>query len=231
MSYDKFSVDTLIKTAKDLNNKYGNGTRRWTVDGNNAGPYILDTQTGKKYGFFFIMDAKIDAMNTPTVLGPKKKPSTTKKELDARIQRRKLRDRMSQDAFDEDDLTEFLEHYGVLGMKWGVRRTPEQLGKGINKLERKRKRAEKRYQKVERTKGSMTYAKYNKKSYKTQKKLDKAERRLMDFMKTNFELFGESQSYLNGKQADIGRKWLDIASANPDDRFWMIMGERMRQRG
>lgn len=136
---------------------------------------------------------------------------------------------LKQDVFD-DNVSEFLAHYGILGMKWGVRRTPEQLGHDINKLEKKRKKAEKKYQKVEKNKGSMSYAQYNKKVYKTSKNLDKAERRLMDFMKTNFELFGESQDYLNGKQADIGRKWLDIASANPDERFWMIMGERMRQK-
>lgn len=36
---------------------------------------------------------------------------------------------------------EYLMHYGVKGMKWGVRRTPEQLG-------RKRQRAEKRKSRI-----------------------------------------------------------------------------------
>lgn len=31
-----------------------------------------------------------------------------------------------------------LQHYGVLGMKWGIRRTPEQLG--VNKPKKKRAR-------------------------------------------------------------------------------------------
>lgn len=32
---------------------------------------------------------------------------------------------------------EYLEHYGIKGMKWGVRRTPEQLGHHIDKQKRK----------------------------------------------------------------------------------------------
>lgn len=32
---------------------------------------------------------------------------------------------------------EFLAHYGVLGMKWGVRKTPEQIGKTQAKLANK----------------------------------------------------------------------------------------------
>lgn len=30
-----------------------------------------------------------------------------------------------------------LEHYGIKGMKWGIRRTPEQLGHVVNKVKKK----------------------------------------------------------------------------------------------
>lgn len=224
--YDTVYVDDrvlnlMVNAANELNDTYAKGTKRWTVTAKGPLYAVLDTQTGKAYGELLLRQAYADAKLYPTVYGPKKKPTASNV--------KDVKKKLKHDAF--DDNSEDLEHYGILGMKWGVRRTPEQLGRGINKLEAKRKRAEKKYQKVERNKGSMTYAKYNKKSYKTSKKLDKAERRLMDFMKTNFELFGESQSYLNGKQADIGRKWINVASANPEEQFWMIMSERMRQRG
>lgn len=230
MSFDPITVETIQNAVRDLNKRYAKGTKRWRVDGNNAGPCILDTQTGKTYGFFFIPQAWADAEKTPTIYGPKGKPPTSKKERDKLMLRVKAQGGMKHDTFDEDDLNEFLEHYGVLGMKWGVRKdTPQQLRRGIKKLDRKRRRAAKRYYKVESNKRELPYSKYIKKSYKAAKRLDKRERKLMDFMEANLELFNQSQSYLNGKQADIGRKWLEIASANPDDRFWMIMGERARQ--
>ena len=39
------------------------------------------------------------------------------------------------EAYECDD--DYLEHYGIKGMKWGVRRTPEQLGHYIDKQKRK----------------------------------------------------------------------------------------------
>lgn len=42
-----------------------------------------------------------------------------------------------------------LEHYGIKGMRWGIRRTPEQLGHKISKLKRKSLNLEKKIVKAE----------------------------------------------------------------------------------
>lgn len=38
-----------------------------------------------------------------------------------------------------------LQHYGVLGMRWGVRRTPDQLRRAAGKLERRNEKLQKKY--------------------------------------------------------------------------------------
>ena len=37
---------------------------------------------------------------------------------------------------DEERLNEFLEHHGIKGQRWGIRRTPEQLGHKVDKLKK-----------------------------------------------------------------------------------------------
>lgn len=47
---------------------------------------------------------------------------------------------MTNDVYVGETFDEYLEHHGILGMHWGIRRTPEQLG---HKLVKKRKSFEK----------------------------------------------------------------------------------------
>ena len=47
---------------------------------------------------------------------------------------------MTNDVYVGESFDEYLEHHGILGMHWGIRRTPEQLG---HKLAKKRKSFEK----------------------------------------------------------------------------------------
>ena len=58
-----------------------------------------------------------------------------------------------------------LEHYGIKGMRWGIRRTPEQLGHKVRKLRRKNTRLEEKNLKAEQKKAEaerMANKKYQK---------------------------------------------------------------------
>lgn len=69
------------------------------------------------------------------------------------------------------DLETFLEHHGVKGMKWGVRRTPAQLG---HKPSGKRKKSKSSSTKKKRTKRRLSGLRKKKKVKKTTKSYRKA---------------------------------------------------------
>lgn len=58
-----------------------------------------------------------------------------------------------------------LEHYGIKGMKWGVRRTPEQLGHKTKKLKKKNRVLEDRVSKIK-----VKAAKYGEKAARLEQK-------------------------------------------------------------
>lgn len=48
-----------------------------------------------------------------------------------------INDLLHKELYLDDDQENALEHYGILGMKWGIRRTPEQLGHRVKKKDRR----------------------------------------------------------------------------------------------
>lgn len=77
------------------------------------------------------------------------------------------------------EYTDYLYHYGVKGMKWGIRRTAEQLGHKIKEAgeRRKQKRQERNEKKIAKAqaKQSKRQAKQDKKNAKEQERRDKFE--------------------------------------------------------
>lgn len=70
---------------------------------------------------------------------------------------------------------EYLEHHGILGMKWGVRRTPEQLGHKVSKAREKFEKYGKKAStaaEAGKTKAFDKYKKKAEKTYKTELKLN-----------------------------------------------------------
>lgn len=83
---------------------------------------------------------------------------------------------------------EYLEHHGILGMKWGIRRTPEQLGHKVSKARERFEKYGKKASTAAESGKTKTFDKYKKKAEKTYKtelklneKLQKAIKRQNEF--------------------------------------------------
>lgn len=114
-------------------------------------------------------------------------------------------------GMDENRVEEFLEHHGIKGQRWGIRRTPEQLGHKVSKLKKKNAKIEQKS--IDREK------KANKYSSKYQKNYDKAFKYLTDGeTKKAQKIFDNDQlmkSYqntvkaMNSGQIKKGESWVE----------------------
>lgn len=90
---------------------------------------------------------------------------------------------MTNDVYVGETFDEYLEHHGILGMHWGIRRTPEQLG---HKLAKKRKSFEK-YSEKAKAAGEAGNAKklnrYTKKAARINKQVVKLDKSLSKVLK------------------------------------------------
>lgn len=96
--------------------------------------------------------------------------------------------------------SEYIEHYGVLGMKWGVHKTPERLS---NIKEKQIKKADKYW---------------GKKIETSAKKLKKAEEKgkIKSIKKYSNKLNSESNSYLRERDYINKMNWDDISKENTE---------------
>lgn len=99
-------------------------------------------------------------------------------------------------------------HYGVLGMKWGVRRTPEQLGHKIEKLQSKNEKLAKKT-----TRANHKSAKWHKKAANSRhsRRFYKAQMGLMNATATKRQLErGRKSAKIieKGNKADRAKKFI-----------------------
>lgn len=136
----------LESYAKELNGKYGVGRFVLYTAGSNYG--IKDTKDGSVYGVLAIPALTAKLSKEQSIVKQKTRSSTMKKKLS------------------HANSSDYLEHYGVLGMKWGVRKDPD---KAYNRASNKLSKLDKKVVDAE-----ARISKANEKSLKKRQKADTA---------------------------------------------------------
>lgn len=98
---------------------------------------------------------------------------------------------------DENRADEFLEHHGIKGQRWGIRRTPEQLGHKVSKLKKKSAKIEQKS--IDKEKKASKY------SSKYQQNYDKAFKYLTEGETKKAQKFFKKAKKWNKKNAAYQR--------------------------
>lgn len=77
---------------------------------------------------------------------------------------------LSNDVYVAESFDEYLEHHGIKGMHWGIRRTPEQLGHKVSKARERFLKYSEKAKEAGESGDTKTLNKYSKKAEKTYKK-------------------------------------------------------------
>lgn len=125
-----------------------------------------------------------------------------------------LRTEVVDDEMYEED---YVEHYGILGMKWGIRRTPEQLGHRVSKAREKFLKYSEKAQAAGETGNVKKLAKYTKKSEKTAKQVVKLNKSLEKALKRQAE---EDEKIISKGDLDEVMKISDRLSQEQIDRAY-----------
>ena len=94
----------------------------------------------------------------------------------------------TSDFYVAETFDEYLEHYGILGMKWGIRRTPEQLGHRVSKARERFEKYSARAAEAGEAGNKKKFNKYTNKAEKTYKKEVRLNKDLEKALKRQVEM-------------------------------------------